>query len=227
MITGILVAGGDSVDGMTDAVVIPGRTYGPSAPLPMYAGDVAESRGATVHRYWWTEEPGNPFEPGIEAWVRGQVTPLLDTLTGADVRARNDRGGGAQSGTGTPLLIGKSLGTNAASLAADRSLPAVWLTPVLTMPWVAAGLERATAPCLLVGGTADELWDSALARRLSPHVLEVDGADHGMYVPGPLTDSIAVLARVVTAVAEFLETIGWPGSTDAAQVRPAGSSPGR
>jgi pimeloyl-ACP methyl ester carboxylesterase len=198
---------------MPDAVVIPGRMGGPWAPLPMYAGDVAENRGATVHRHWWTEEPGDPFEPDIEAWVHGQVTPLLDALT-------------AQSGTGTPLLIGKSLGTNAASLAADRSLPAVWLTPVLTMPWVAAGLERATAPCLLVGGTADEFWDSALARRLSPHVFEVDGADHLMYVPGPLTDSIAALARVVTAVEEFLETIGWPSPTDADQVRPAGSSPG-
>jgi pimeloyl-ACP methyl ester carboxylesterase len=198
---------------MPDAVVIPGHTGGPWAPLPLYAGDVAESRGATVHRHWWTEEPGDPSEPDIEAWVHGQVVPLLDTLT-------------AQSGTGTPLLIGKSLGTNAASLAADRSLPAVWLTPVLTMPWVAAGLERATAPCLLVGGTADEFWDSALARRLSPHVFEVDGADHLMYVPGPLTDSIAALARVVTAVEEFLETIGWPSPTDADQVRPAGSSPG-
>jgi hypothetical protein len=226
---------------MADAVVIPGRAGGPWAPLPMYAGDVAESRGATVHQHWWTEEPGELFEPAIEAWVYGQVAPLLDRLTGADVRARNERGGGAQSGTGadvgarsergggvqsgtgTPLLIGKSLGTMAASLAADRSLPAVWLTPVLTVPWVIAGLERATAPCLLVGGTADKLWDGALARRLTPHVFEVDGADHGMYVPGPLTDSIAVLARVVTAVEEFLDAIGWPGA-DA--VRPGGSSPG-
>jgi hypothetical protein len=210
MITGILVAGGASVGGMADAVVIPGFTGGPWAPLPMYTGDVAGHRGATVHRHWWTEEPGDPFESPIEAWVHGQITPLLDALTGA----------------GTPLLIGKSLGTNAASLAADRSLPAVWLTPVLTMPWVAAGLARATAPCLLVGGTGDKFWDGALARRLSPHVLEVEGADHGMYVPGPLTDSIAVLARVVTAVEEFLDTIGWPGPADADRVRPAGSSPG-
>jgi hypothetical protein len=42
-------------------------------------------------------------------------------------------------------------------------------------------------------------------------VFEVDGADHGMYVPGPLTDSIAVLAGVVSAVEEFLDAIDWPG----------------
>ena len=59
-------------------------------------------------------------------------------------------------------------------------------------------------------GTADDIWDGGLARRLSPHVLEVDGADHGMYVPGPLAESIAVLARVVVAVQEFLDAIDWP-----------------
>ena len=71
-------------------------------------------------------------------------------------------------------------------------------------------MGRATAPFLLVGGTADELWDGDIARQLSPHVLEVEGADHGMYVPGPLTESIAVLSQVVVAVEEFLDAIGWP-----------------
>ena len=71
-------------------------------------------------------------------------------------------------------------------------------------------MSRATAPFLLVGGTADALWDAAAARRLSPHVLEVEGANHGMFVPGPVTNSIAVLGRVVTAMDEFFDTIGWP-----------------
>jgi hypothetical protein len=53
--------------------------------------------------------------------------------------------------------------------------------------------------------------DGDLARRLTPHVLEVDGADHGMCVPGPLSDSITVLGRLVSAVEEFLDAIGWPG----------------
>jgi pimeloyl-ACP methyl ester carboxylesterase len=87
----------------------------------------------------------------------------------------------------------------------------VWLTPVLTAPWVVDALRRATAPFLLVGGTADKLWDSALARRLSPHVLEVADADHGMYVPGPLTASIAVLSQMVQTVEQFLDTINWLG----------------
>lgn len=179
---------------MADAVVLPGRRYGPAAGLLMYVGDVAGRRGGTVHRHHWSRDPGNPFEPQAEDWVHDDVRPVLDALGGR------------------PLLIGKSLGTYAAGSAAERSLPAVWLTPVLTVPWVPAALGRATAPFLLVGGTADKLWDGALARRLSPYVLEVDGADHGMYVPGPLTDCVAVLGRVVVAVEEFLDATDWPGS---------------
>lgn len=177
---------------MADAVVIPGGRFGAGAPLLMYAGDVAELRGATVHRYSWSQKFPKPDQPGIESWVGGEIAPLLDSISGR------------------PLLIGKSLGTNAAALAAERTLPAVWLTPLLTLPWVVDALGGATAPFLLVGGTADRVWDGGIARRLSPHVLEVDGADHGMYVPGPLTESIAVLSHVVVAVEEFLDAIGWP-----------------
>ncbi|MBO0867332.1 MAG: alpha/beta hydrolase [Micromonosporaceae bacterium] len=177
---------------MPDAVVLPGRMFGPNMPLLWYAAGVAERRGATVHRHTWTQPMAVPLGPKVEGWVRGEATPVLDAIGG------------------TPLLIGKSLGTAAAALAAERDLPAVWLTPLLSQAWVVDALRRATAPFLLVGGTADELWDTAAARQLGPHVLEVDGADHGMNVPGPLAESVAVLGRVVVAVEEFLDTIGWP-----------------
>ncbi|MFC7272379.1 alpha/beta hydrolase [Paractinoplanes rhizophilus] len=177
---------------MADAVVIPGGSFGPAAGLLLYAADVPERRGAAVHRHSWSRRPERLFEPEVEDWVGREIAPLLDAVGGS------------------PLLIGKSLGTNAAALAASRSLPAVWLTPLLTVPWVAAALRRATAPFLLVGGTADPAWDGDVARRLSPHVFEVEGADHGMQVPGPLLDSIAVLGRTVTAIDEFLEAIAWP-----------------
>ena len=160
-----------------------------------YAGDVAERRGATMHRHQWSPDPPVPPEDpdeAVEDWVLADATPLLDAVGGS------------------PLLIGKSLGSYAASLAAERGLPAVWLTPLLIAPPVTAALEQATAPFLLIGGTADRAWDGAAARLLTPHVCEVDGADHGMYVPGPLVDSIAVLGRIVQAVEDFLDTIGWP-----------------
>lgn len=177
---------------MADAIVIPGRLLGPGAPLPFYSGDVAERRGATVHRHSWTATPPAFREPRTQDWVRDQLSPLLDRLPGH------------------PLLIGTSLGSLAATVAAERDLPAVWLTPLLFLPHVVAALGRATAPFLLIGGTADRDWDTTAAHRLTPHVYEVRAADHDLHVPGPLTASIGVLAQVVEAVAEFLDEIGWP-----------------
>ncbi|MDG4778334.1 hypothetical protein O7614_01570 [Micromonospora sp. WMMD961] len=82
---------------MTDAVVIPGGRFGPGAPLLMYAGDAAHRRGATVHRHSWSREFPKFDQPEIESWVGGEITPLVDTIGGR------------------PLLIGKSLGANAAA----------------------------------------------------------------------------------------------------------------
>ena len=164
--------------------------YGPHVPLLRYSADAAEARDARIRHVHW-EPPYDPeVTPPEEAgpWVTARVPPV---------------------GDGT-LLIGKSLGTHAAAVAAERGLPAVWLTPLLTVPAVVEALRRASAPALLVGGTADPYWDGLLARELSPHVLEVDGADHGMYVPGRLARSAEVLGRVVTAVEDFLDGAVWP-----------------
>src|ERR1700733_12117345 len=150
---------------MADAVVFPGGTSAPPGPLLWYASEIARRRGATVHRHAWSETPWVPWEQFLEQ-VSGEIAGVLDAVGG------------------TPLLIGKSRGTVAATAAADRSLPAVWLTPLLTDDRVVAALGRASAPFLLVGGVADEWWDGAAARRLSPYVLEVAGADHSMAVPG-------------------------------------------
>jgi pimeloyl-ACP methyl ester carboxylesterase len=78
------------------------------------------------------------------------------------------------------LVIGKSLTTRACTVAAEREWPAVWLTPLLADEDTVAALRRRTAPALLVGGTADPMWDSATAHELSGDVVELDGADHGL-----------------------------------------------
>jgi hypothetical protein len=59
-------------------------------------------------------------------------------------------------------------------------------------------------------GGADKYWDGRLARSLTPHVVEVEGADHGMFVPGGLAVSAAVLGDVMTAVERFLDDVAWP-----------------
>jgi hypothetical protein len=177
------------------AVIVPGGEYGPQAPLLMYAADAAEHRGATIHPVHWKDREAATTltEEQLSAWVIGQVSPSIPA-------------GVAGSGL---LFIGKSLGTHAAALAAERDHPAVWLTPLLHYAQVVEALERSRAPFLLVGGTADPLWDGDVARRLTPHVLEVEGADHGMYVPGRLAASAAVLGEVATSVENFLDAVVW------------------
>ena len=113
--------------------------------------------------------------------------------------------------TGTaPVVIGKSLGSLAAPLVADRGLAAVWFTPLLSDEPTVAALRRATGPCLLVGGTADQSLDGQTARSLTPDVVEIGDADHRMFVPGPLASSAAALGQVITAVEDFLDRLVWP-----------------
>lgn len=175
------------------AVLIPGRGYDTRYPLFAYTGEALRRTGFDVHEITWAvPERFAPDRDGPAAalgWVVGQVEQAL--------------------GERTDLLVGKSLGSLAAPLAADRGLAAVWLTPLLHRPEVVEALARSTAPFLLVGGTADPSWDGAVARRLTPHVLEVPDAHHGMLVPGPLARSAEVLGQVCTAVEEFVQ-INWP-----------------
>lgn len=171
------------------AVLIPGRGYDTRYPLFLYAGEALRRAGYALHGIsWQVPERFGPDREGPEAavdWVAGEVDAALTEPT--------------------DLLVGKSLGTMATPLAAARRLPAVWLTPLLHVPEVVDGLRRATAPFLLVGGTADRSWDGAVARRLTPHVLEIEQADHALMVPGPMARSAEALGRVCTAVEEFVQ----------------------
>ncbi|HEY6497023.1 MAG TPA: hypothetical protein VIZ43_27410 [Trebonia sp.] len=176
------------------AIVAPGGGYGPDGPLLMYAGLAVRRRGGTVRPIVWDFKEGADFRQQRERVV-SQVEAAIDDP--------------AVTGT-TPLIVGKSLGSLSAPAVADRSLAAVWFTPLLTHEPTAAALRRATAPCLLIGGTADKFWDGSLARDISPHVVEVAGADHGMFVPGPLAASAAVLGQIISAVEDFLDRTDWP-----------------
>ena len=180
------------------AVVLPGRAFGPYAPLLFFAGVAAKARGAAVEVVDWQPpaswQPENEPTPAARsAWVLGEVTPVLDRQPGA------------------PLLVGKSLGSFAAALAASRQLPAIWYTPLLLDELVVKGLRASPAPFLLIGGTADvHAWDGGLARSLTPYVCEIPDADHMLMVPTGLVASAAVLGEVTAAVESFLDEVVWP-----------------
>jgi hypothetical protein len=81
---------------------------------------------------------------------------------------------------------------------------------LLTDEPTVAALRRAMGPSLLVGGTADPYWDGRIARSLTADVVEIDGADHAMVVPGRLMESAAALGQVITVVEDFLDHVIWP-----------------
>jgi pimeloyl-ACP methyl ester carboxylesterase len=185
---------------MTRQVVLaPGRLYGPHAPLLHYARLAALARQATVEAIDWAPSAApDPWtsEPFVrQSWVIEQVAPVLDRLGE------------------TPLLIGKSLGSYAAALAAQRGLAAVWYTPLLRDELLVDSLRRSRAPFLLIGGTSDpDAWDGELARELTPYVCEILDADHSLMVPAGLAASAAVLGEVTTAVERFLDEVVWPAT---------------
>jgi hypothetical protein len=131
-----------------------------------------------------------PDDPA--AWVRERAELALARVSQAE----------------TVVVIAKSLSTHAASIAAERGLPAMWLTPLLPEPEIVAALRARTAPALLVGGTNDESWDGVLARELSDDVLELEGADHGLAPSdGDPRGTLANLTRVVDRAVEFAGSV--------------------
>ena len=160
----------------------------------MYARLAVERRGGHARPIVWEPARGSDYDRQ-RVRVASQVESAVDELTAATGVA--------------PVIFGKSLGSLAAPVAADRGLAAVWFTPLLTDEPTVTALRRATGPCLLVGGTADRFWDGRTARSLPAEVIEVSGADHGMFVPGRMAASAAVLGQVITAVEDFLDHV-WP-----------------
>ena len=169
------------------ALVLPGRAYSPSAPLLEFARRALLQHGFTVQQVWWDAESRG--DEDADRWVRRQVT---DALAGEDADH--------------VVVVGKSLGTRAASYAAERGLDAVWLTPLLVDPVVAEAIAANAGRQLLVGGLADELWDPAVARELADNgcdVLAVADADHSMGTDDAIR-TVEIHLEVARAVDSFL-----------------------
>ncbi len=179
--------------------------YSVERPLLNYARLAVTRRGGVAHDLNWAV-PALPSGEDQRRWVRDQVTGALDQVAGTSGHANPMTGHAVQ----LPLVIGKSMASLAAPVVEGRGLAAIWLTPLLGDEPTVTSLRAATGPALLIGGTADSQWDGDIARSISPHVLEVDNADHSMLVPGPLAASAAVLGQVSTAIEGFIDHVIWP-----------------
>ncbi|GAA2498013.1 hypothetical protein Ahu01nite_038040 [Winogradskya humida] len=174
---------------MIAGIVVPGGT-GHLTTLPDLGWEALRDREAHIETVTWSP-PRGILDVDPEPFVRVHIELALRRLPA-----------GAQ-----PVVIAKSFGTYAAALAAERSLPAIWLTPLLTRQTVVDGITRNTAPQLLVCGTADEWWDAGAARATGKRVLTVENGEHSLRVPGPLRNYTEVLGVVGTAIEEFLDAL--------------------
>jgi hypothetical protein len=174
-------------------VLVPGRGYTTQAPLLSLADEALSDRGFHREHISWNV-PEGMGAVGYQAFVQAHVAAALHRTAAAWPGART-------------VVIAKSLGTYAAPLVAEQSLPAIWLTPILTSDAVLDAVRASTAPTLLIGGTADQLWDSRAALSTGKPILEIPGANHALRPPGPLPHYLDALRTVTAAIEEFLDAL--------------------
>jgi hypothetical protein len=172
-------------------ILVPGGIGIVQTTLLDLGWEALTDRQARIEQVTWTM-PEGLMEVGPEPFVRACVAAALHRLVQRDPDAR-------------PVLIAKSLGTHAATLAADLELPAIWLTPLLTIPPVVDAITRNPAPQLLIGGTADPWWVPEAARSTGQQVLTIRDANHSLRAPGTLRDFTETLGVIGTAIEDFLD----------------------
>lgn len=166
------------------ALLLPGRGYTVNHPVMYYAAEVARELG------WRTEA------------VSWDGTDLSDGEVIAHGRTAL-----ASLPAGQNIVIGKSLGSLLLPDVVDRGLRAVWLTPLLHSAEIREAVLRPSDPSLMIGGTADESWDSDVARRSDHDVLELEGADHGLQLADDVVGSARFLVSVTRHIRAFLAQI--------------------
>lgn len=169
-------------------VVLPGRAYTAARPLLDFATLVALQHGWAVRQVWW-EPAEHPSSEETAAWVG-------DELVGA-----------TQGYGGRVLVVAKSLGCYGAATAAESGYDAVWLTPVLTDPVIVEALSTPGGRHLVLGGGADFMWVSSVASGLPGDVVEIEGGDHSMCVPGDAARSAELHAEVVRRIDVWLDAL--------------------
>jgi hypothetical protein len=189
----------DNVNAAPDRVafLIPGISYSVERPLLHFARAVFAAHGWTTRDVRWPGPPPQPDGTDFRSWntrlsgfAQAHVASIVDRETAPRI-----------------ALVGKSLGAFAAAVAADRNLPAIWLTPMLRDSDVPGDLSRSTAPFLLVGSAADPSWDSAAARSFGRPVFEAEGADHSMETVDDPVNSAELLRQATIAMDAFVRAL--------------------
>jgi pimeloyl-ACP methyl ester carboxylesterase len=159
------------------ALILPGGNNDPFTPSVLLPSLALEEVGAHVERvsYSGLRADGLGLEESKEfnAAVSKTVVGLIDRYDPATV-----------------TFVAKSRG--ALFLAAmekalvDRDTDAIWVTPLLGLAYVRAGVMDQGWPSLIVAGSADPYHDPTahdeVCRAIGARSLVIDGADHGLVV---------------------------------------------
>lgn len=186
-------------------IIFPGYNYSPDLPLLYYTAGVLEMTRADVLLI----DTLYSTRPGVAELDAAEQDQLLREDATASLSAA------LAVGTYEHItLVGKSVGTRALSrvlpeAAAFGTSRAVWLTPLVRNDGLRASILEHPIPSLFVVGTADRTYDPALLDPLvnatAGQCLVIDGADHGLEIPGDIRASLAVLVEYVTALEHFLQ----------------------
>ncbi|GAA2386723.1 hypothetical protein Cme02nite_67890 [Catellatospora methionotrophica] len=168
------------------AIILPGGGYTPARPLLHLARVVLAHHGWSVQELWWTPPDTGDLDERA-TWVVGQAVAAVEAESAKRV-----------------MLVGKSLGSLAAPVAAERGLPAIWFTPLLFHPTVVDALGATEAPTQLIGGGGDHSWDPRLADDLGLPCLELPGADHALENADDPVRSAENLVRVTRCLHGFV-----------------------
>jgi pimeloyl-ACP methyl ester carboxylesterase len=186
------------------AVVFPGaagqgyRLGGiPARPDLHYTRAVLLAEGVAVFEVWWDAD--TVPEGGYDAWIAANADAALAAATESHRLA---------------ALVGRSLGTIALAQIVSRgdwesrSVPTIWIAPLLHLPNVAEALATLASPAFVVGGTDDRAFDPAVVERAradGAEVVTLEGAHHGLEVADPAA-SARLLADLLDRMREFVRT---------------------
>lgn len=178
------------------AIVLPGGGYtplGPAIRIPVLA---LQQLGYTVRDVTYPDVPGGSEQFDWDSFSAAAAGPISEAAAGDWTKT---------------VVVAKSLGTGVlARVGADLRLPnprAIWLTPLFESQPTRDGAIALGWPSLIVAGTADRYHDAAgfelVATALQAQIQLIDGADHGLEVPGDVTGTVAGLARLAEATLDF------------------------
>jgi len=182
-------------------VTLPGDHYGMDGPLLYYpARELRRAGWSTLAVTFGYQSAGEPFSLG--------VLPDMVQETERAIRAA-----AAHSPPSRIALVGKSLGaalnvTLAVTMPELEAADLVYLTPPLDIPLFAPAFQETWQRSLVVIGTADRFYDpqvlAAMRAGSTFELLEVEGGDHSLNIPGDLAATLAALEQVVRRVVKFL-----------------------